>query len=172
MLKKYLQAGKIVGTYGVKGELKVQPWCDSAEFLMQFKTLYFDGGKTAVKVLDSRVHKNLLLLTIEGVNSVEAADVLRDKILYIDREKVKLPKGRYFMQDLLKIDVFDADTFIYYGTLTDVIQTGANDVYQITSQKRKNYLIPAVPSVILNIDFEKNKMLIRPIKGIFDDDED
>lgn len=171
MFKKYLQAGQIVGTHGVKGELKVQPWCDSEDFLLQFKTLYFNRGETPAKVVSARVHKKLLLIKLEGVDTVESADTFRNRILYIDRDDVKLPEGRYFMQDLIKMDVYDADTFIYYGVITDVMRTGANDVYQITSQSHKDYLIPAVPSVVINVDFEKNKMLIRPIKGIFDDED-
>ena len=171
MQKKYLEAGKIVGTHGVKGELRVQPWCDSAEFLMQFSTLYLDDGKTPVRVLSSRVHKKLLLMVLEGVDSVEKADLYRNKILYLDRDDAALPEGCYFMQDLIGLDVYDADTFVYYGTLTQVMRTGANDVYQITAQDHKNHLIPAVPEFIREIDLEKEKMMIRPIKGIFDDED-
>lgn len=170
MQQKYLEAGKIVGTHGVKGELRVQPWCDSAEFLKQFGVLYLDRGKTRVRVLSSRVHKELLLMLLEGVDSVEKADLYRNKILYLDRNDITLPKGRYFMQDLVGLDVYDADTFLYYGVLTRVLRTGANDVYQITAQDHKNYLIPAVPEFIHEINLEKGKMLIRPIKGIFDDE--
>ncbi|WP_411676265.1 ribosome maturation factor RimM [Caproicibacter sp.] len=171
MQKKYLEAGKIVGTHGIKGELRVQPWCDSAEFLTRFSTLYLEAGNAPVHVLSSRVHKELLLMVLEGVDSVEKADTYRNKVLYLDRNDVTLPDGRYFMQDLVGLDVYDADTFLYYGTLTRVLRTGANDVYQITAQDHKNYLIPAVPEFILGIDLEKGKMMIRPIKGIFDDED-
>lgn len=171
MQKKYLEVGKIVGTHGVKGELRVQPWCDSAEFLMQFSTLYLNAGETPVRVLSSRVHKKLLLMMLEGVDSVEKADLYRNQILYLNRDDVTLPAGQYFVQDLIGLDVFDADTFVYYGELTRVMRTGANDVYQITSQNHKNYLIPAVPEFIQEINLEKGKMMIRPIKGIFDDED-
>lgn len=171
MLKKYLEAGKIVGTHGVKGELRVKPWCDSAEFLKQFSTLYLDGGNIPVRVLFSRIHKDFLLVTLEGVDSVEKADIFKNKILCLNRDDAKLPEGSYFMQDLMGLDVYDADTFIYYGSLTEVLRTGANDVYQITSQDHKNYLIPAVPEFIQEIDLSKGKMLIRPVKGIFDDED-
>lgn len=171
MLKKYIEAGKIVGTHGIKGELRVKPWCDSADFLVRFGRLYLDGGETEVKVLSSRVHKENVLLQLEGVDSIEKADPLRNKVVFIDRDDVELPEGRYFMQDLIGMEVFDADTFIYYGDITEVFQTGANDVYQITAQDHKEYLIPAVSSVVQELDFEKNKMLIRPVKGIFDDED-
>lgn len=171
MQKKYLEAGKITGTHGVKGELRVQPWCDSAEFLASFSTLYLDGGAAPVRVVSARVQKQHVLMVLEGVDAVEKADALRDRVLYLDRDDARLPAGRYFMQDLLGLDVYDADTFIYYGSLTEVLRTGANDVYQITSQDHKNYLIPAVPAFIREIDLEKGKMLIQPVKGIFDDED-
>ena len=147
------------------------PWCDSAEFLAQLKTFYLDGkGKKPIDVLSSRVHKKQLLLKLKGVETVEQADVLREKVLYFNRDDVSLPEGRYYMQDLLGMAVYDADSFIYYGTVSRIMRTGANDVYQITAQDHKNYLIPAVASVVLEIDMQKNKMLIRPIEGIFDDE--
>lgn len=171
MFSQYLEAGKIVGTHGIKGEVRVVPWCDSAEFLAQFKVLYYSKGKERVNVLSARVHKKQLLLMLEGIVTVEQADTLRDRILYFDRDDVSLPEGRYFMEDLIGVGVYDADSFIYYGKVSRILRTGANDVYQITAQDHKNYLIPAVPSVIVDIDTEKNKMLIRPIEGIFEDED-
>ena len=171
MLKEFLEAGKIVGTHGVRGELRVDVWCDSAEFLRQFKTLYLDKGKTPVLVVSARVFKKQLLLMLDGVDSVEKADILRGKVLSFRREDAKIPEGSYFMDDLIGLSVYDADTFLYYGTLTKIMRTGANDVYQITSLAKKNYLIPAVPSVVRSIDLEKGKMLVRPVKGTFEDED-
>ena len=170
MFKQFLEAGKIVGTHGVHGELRVNPWCDSAEFLKQFHILYFDDkGDMPIKVISSRTQKKQLFLLLEGIDTVEEADACHGKILYLDRKDAHIPQGRYFIQDLIGLEVYDADTFVYYGTLTDVLRTGANDVYQVTSLDRKNYLVPAIDSIIRTIDLGKGKMLIRPIKGIFDD---
>lgn len=171
MLNQYLEAGKIVGTHGVKGELRVQPWCDSAEFLAGFRTLYAEKGAQRLEVVSARVHKTLLLLKLKGIDTPEQGDAVRGKILYIDRGDVSLADGQYFIQDLISLDVFDADSFIYYGKLTEVMRTGANDVYQITSESKKNYLIPAIPDVIQEINLTDGKMLIRPMKGIFDDED-
>ncbi len=171
MLKEFLEAGKIVGTHGVRGELRVNPWCDSAEFLKQFQTLYLDRGGMPVAVVSARVFKKQLLLVLQGVDSIEKADVLRGKTLYFKRGDAEIPEGRYFMDDLIGLNVYDADTFIYYGTLTEIMRTGANDVYQVTSIAKKNYLIPAVSSVIRAIDLEKGKMLVRPVKGTFEDED-
>lgn len=169
MLHQFLEAGKVVGTHGLQGELRVDPWCDSAEFLARFKTLYWDEGAREAEVVSSRVHKNQLLLKLKGVDSIEQGDMLRGKVLYIRRKDAKLDEGSYFMQDLIGMDVYDADSCIYYGTLTDILQTGANDVYQITAEDKKNYLIPAIPDVIININLTNGKMQIRPLRGIFDD---
>lgn len=171
MLKQFLEAGKIVGTHGVHGELRVNPWCDSAEFLKRFHTLYFSKGTLPVKVISSRVNKSQLLVRLEGVDTVEKADTYRGRILYLNRADASIPAGRYFMADLIGLDVYDTDTFVYYGKITEIMRTGANDVYQITSLGKKNYLIPAVAQVVLEIDLEKGKMLIRPIKGTFDDED-
>lgn len=171
MRNQFLEAGKIVGTHGVRGTLRVEPWCDSPAFLKQFKTFYLDKGATPVSVAASHPHGKQFLLSLKDVETVEAADRLRGKILYLSRDDAKLPEGSFFVQDLIGMDVFDQDTFLYYGTLTDVIQTGANDVYQITSPDHKNYLIPAVPQVVREISMEKNKMLILPPEGIFDDED-
>ena len=81
MGKEFLEAGKIVGTHGIRGELRVEPWCDSADFLTGFKTLYWNGGETPVKVLGARVHKSLVLMKLEGVESATQGDLLRGKVL-------------------------------------------------------------------------------------------
>jgi 16S rRNA processing protein RimM len=169
MLDQFLEAGRIVGTHGLQGELRIDPWCDSADFLDKFKTLYWNKGAEKLEVVSSRIHKTQLLLRLKGVDSIEQGDILRGKIIYIDRNDAKLEKGRYFMQDLMGLDVFDADTCIYYGKLTEIMRTGANDVYQITAEDKKNYLIPAIPEVIIEINVTSGKMQIRPIRGIFND---
>lgn len=164
-----MEAGKIVGTHGVRGELRVQPWCDDAQFLTQFQTLYNPDGSTQYAVKGSRVHKSLLLLTLEGITSIEQGDAMRGKVLYFKRSDVVLPQGRYFIADLIGLSVYDADTGVCYGTLTDVYKTGANDVYQITGGDKKDYLIPVIDQVVLETDIVGRTMKIRPIKGIFDD---
>lgn len=169
MPKEFLEAGKIVGTHGVRGELRMQPWSDSAGFLTQFTTLYNRDGSVSYQVVRSRVHKSLLLLTLEGVDSIEQADTMRGTVLYLKRSDAKLPEGRFFIADLLGVKVYDADTGVCYGTLTDVYQTGANDVYQITNEDKKDYLIPVIDEVVLETDIPGRTMKIRPIKGIFDD---
>ena len=168
MKKQFLDSGKIVGTHGIRGEVRIEPWADSPAFLSAFKTLYLDErGETAIKVR-SRPHKNITLCKIEGVDTIEDAERLRGKIVYINRDDVRLDEGVHFVQDLIGLEVRDFDSGALYGTLTDVLRTGANDVYEITRDGKK-YLAPVIDEVVREIDTDAGVVRITPMKGIFDD---
>ena len=167
-VKAYLEAGQVVGTHGVRGELRVQPWCDSPAVLARLHTLYWGEGGEPVHVR-SRVHKNLVLMKVEGVDTVQEASSLRGRVLYLDRRDLKLPEGQYFIQDLIGLKVVDADTGADYGVLTQVSPTGANDVYHVRTPDRE-VLIPAIAQVVAETDVERGMMRIRPLKGLFDDE--
>ncbi len=172
MIKEYLEIGKITSTHGIKGECKAEPWCDSPEFMAKFKTLYFD--KKGEKPLKVKVRPNghMVLVKIEGVETVEEANKLRGKILYMKRSDAKIPKGHYFIVELIGCKVIDADNEEkIYGTLTDVSETGANDVWHITNEEGKEFLIPAIPSVVIETDVEIGIIKIRPLRGIFEDED-
>ena len=169
-MKKYLEVGKIVGTHGIRGEVRVDPWCDSPAFLAQFKILYLKEGQDKIKVV-SRPHKNICLVKIKDVETIEQAEMLRGQVLYIDRKDVKLPKGQHFIQDLIGCKVVDADNGTEYGELTDVFKTGANDVYTVKSSEGKDYLVPVIDDVVIEKNVEKGIILIRPMKGLFDDED-
>ncbi len=169
MKNPFLEAGRVVGTHGVRGELRVEPWCDSARFLTGFSEFYWDGGKEKVKVVSSRPHKNLLLLKLEGIDTVEQGDALRGRVLFLNRKDVKLPEGRFFVQDLIGLSAVDADDGCVYGKVTDVFPTGSNDVYQVTDEDGKNYLVPAIRDVVVRVDVDAGVMELRPMRGIFDD---
>ena len=169
MRKRFLETGKIVGTHGIRGELRVQPWSDSADFLTAFKTLYLDGeGEKGLKLERVRPHGNITLIKAEGVDSIEQAEALRGKTLYMDRRDVKLEEGRYFIQDLMGCRVLDADTGEELGMLSDVSATGANDVWHI-KRGEQEYLVPSIPDVVVRVDLDKEEIMLRPLKGIFDD---
>ncbi len=171
MLKDYLSVGQIVGTHGVRGEMRVQPWCDSPDFLKQFKTLYYDPrGERSVKVISARVHGSVVLLTIEGVDAMEKAQAMRNTVLYMRRADARLPAGYYFVEELRGCAVLDADTGAEYGRITDVTPTGANDVWHI-EKNGKEYLFPAVAAFLGDVDVAADRVTVRPIKGIFDEAE-
>lgn len=168
MKQKYLECGKITGTHGIRGEVRVHPWCDSPEFLTKFKTLYTDKSGTSIKV-SARSHKNMVIMKIDGVDTIELAERLRNTVIYIDRDDASLSDDEVFIQDIIGIEVYDADTNILLGKISDVSQTGANDVWHI-EKDGKEYLIPAIDEVVISIDVDAEKAVIRPIKGIFDDE--
>ncbi|MGN0666029.1 MAG: ribosome maturation factor RimM [Huintestinicola sp.] len=167
-MKQFLEIGKIVAVQGLKGEVRVEAWCDSLDFLCEFDTLYFNKGKTPVVITKARPHKNIVLMKIEGVDTPEAANALRGKILYMNRNDVELEEGTYFIQDLIGLDVIDADDGTVYGKLSDVTFTGANDVYHIKNGD-KEWLIPAIPDVIAENDIEGGRMLIHKMDGLFEE---
>lgn len=171
MKKSYLEVGKIVGTHGVKGMTRVQVWADSPDFLKQFKYLYTkEDGSEKLAVLKVQPHGNISLVAFKGVDTIEHAESFRNTVLYISRKDVKLPEGRYFITDLIGIKVYDADSNAVLGTITDVSQTGANDVWHVTNNGRE-YLIPAIDDVLVNVDIDSEIAVIRPLKGIFDDED-
>ena len=171
MKKDFLEVGVIVGTHGVRGEMRVNPWCDAPSFLKKFKKLYLDEkGEKSLDVKSAREHGNVALLTVEGIDTVEKAQAMRSKILYIKRDDARLQKGNYFIAELIDCTVYDADDeSIVYGVISDVSETGANDVWHIEKECRE-YLIPAIKDVVVSVDVEEGKILIRPLKGIFDDE--
>ena len=171
MRHAFLEVGKIVSTHGIKGEVRVDPWCDGPAFLKQFKTLYYDkNGARPVAVKACRPHGNIAILKREGVDTVEAAAALRNKVLFMARADASLPDNHFFIQDLIGCRVCDADApDKQYGVLTDVSTTGANDVWHVTDDSGKEYLLPAIPPVVIDTDIDNERILIRPLKGIFDD---
>ena len=170
MKKEFLEGGKIVGTHGVRGEMRVECWCDTPQFLAKFKTLYFDNGAQKVKV-QSRAHKNMVLVKMPGVDTIEQADTLRGKVLYIKRSDIKLDKGVNFVQDLIGLQVTDSSTGEVYGTVNDVLRTGSNDVYEMKDKGGKMYYIPAIPDIVDEIDIEGEVLKITPMKGLFSDED-
>lgn len=152
--------------------MRLNPWCDSPEFVKKFKFLYLDGGAERRRVISCRPHGNVALICLEGIDSIESAAPMRGKILFMRRADAKLPDGSYFVAELHGCKVIDADDDnIVYGTLTDVSQTGANDVWHITGENDREYLIPAIPPVVIETDVVAGIIKIRPLKGIFDDED-
>ena len=169
MKKQFLEAGQIVRSHGVRGELVLECWADSPQFVAGVKHLYFDEGRRDAGLLGARAHKGRLLIRLAGVDTVEQADALRGKVLYLNRDEVPLPQGRYFLQDLIGLRAVNANTGKTYGQLREVFSTPANDVYRIVDEQGREYLFPAVRHMVAGIDLEGGVIRLLPIPGIFDD---
>lgn len=160
-MKKYLEAGLIVNTHGVKGEVKIQPWADSAEFLKSFKRLYID--ERPFELVSARVHKDFLIAQFKEVTDINTAMVLKNKIVSIDRDDAKLPKGSFFIQDIIGASVRD-ESGNELGRLTDVLELPASNVYVVTGERE--ILIPAVPQFIIKTDVDAGVITVRLIDGM------
>ncbi len=172
MKKQFLEIGKIVTTHGIAGEVRVQAWCDTNDFLTEFAVLYFDKGKTPLRIERARTHKNIVILKIKGIDDMNTAQTLRNRVLYVNRDDIELEENTYFIQDLIGCHVVDyEDPQKEYGVLVEVSQTGANDVYHIKDEAGKIVLIPAIPDVIRMTDVDSQRMEITPLKGLFDDED-
>ena len=170
MIKEYLELGQIVSTHGIRGEMRFNPWCDSPDFVKKFKTLYFDNkGEKAIKVTSVRPHGNVAILMLDGIDDIDKARALKNKVLYMKRSDAQLPKGTWFIQELFDCKVIDDNTGKELGVISDVSETGANDVWHIKAFGRE-VLIPAIKQVIVSVDVEEGIVRINPIKGLFEDE--
>ena len=131
MKKKFLEVGKISGTHGVRGMVRIQPWCDEG-FLQKFKTFYLDAdGKHSLICEKAQPNGNVYIAKFKGINDIDNAEAYRNRILYINREDANLDIGEYFIQDLFGCRVIDNETGKQLGIISDVSKTGANDVWDI-----------------------------------------
>ena len=165
--KQFLEIGEVVSTHGVVGEMRVQPWCDSPDVLTGLKTLYGDPeGKESLKVR-CRPHKRIALVKVQGVDTVQDANLWRGRVLYASRRDLPLPKGRYFICDLIGLAVKDVATGEEYGEIVNVTNAGASDIYHMM-MNGKEILIPAIPDIVVAVDVDGGEMLIRPMEGLFE----
>ena len=173
MKKQFLETGKIVSTHGIKGEVKIYPWCDEPEFITDFDVLYLDNhGQSTLEILSSRIHKGMVIAFIKGYDSIEKSNELKNKILYVDRNDIEMDEGDYFLQDIIGMTVIDVDTEQVYGILSDYSDTGAHRNYHIKcDNSAKELLFPAIEDlVIIDVNLDTNIMKIRPMEGLFDDE--
>lgn len=159
--QQYIEAGKIVNTHGVRGEVKIQVWLDSPEFMRRFKTLYIDSKP--VRLVSSRAHKGFLIAMLEGVEDINAAMSLKNKTVYIDRADAKLKKGEYFLCDIIGLRV-ETENGELVGTLEDILETPASSVYIVRGEAE--HMIPAVPEFVLKTDAENGIITVRLIEGM------
>ena len=158
----FIEAGRIVNTHGVQGEVKIEVWLDSPKFFKSFKRLYTAGGQE-LKVLSARTHKDFVIAKLEGVEDVNAAMQLKGKDVFIAREDARLPRGAYFIQDILGASVRD-EQGNEIGKLTDVLERPASNIYVV--QGEEEHLIPAVPEFILSVDAEAGIIRVHLIEGM------
>ncbi len=162
-----IECGKILNTHGVRGEVKAEAYCDPA-LLRKLKTLTVGGKDYTLAGL--RMHGDFLLLTLEGVDTVEAAMPLKGKVITVPREALPLKKGEYLYQDIYGFSVYDARTEQVIGTLAEVLERPASMLYRVEGPKGE-VLIPAAQPFYLGVDFEHKRLNVRTIEGMLPDED-
>ncbi len=165
---QYLECGRIVNTHGVRGGLKLESWCDTPDDLASLKKVFFkaNGEFECRKVKRASIFKQFVLMEIDGIDSIEKAELLKGTVIFADRDDISIDEDAFFIADLIGLDVIDIATGEKLGTLSDVLNLGASDLYEIKTPSGKK-LIPAVPEFIKEIDLDKG-IFVALIEGMLD----
>ena len=160
-MKQYVEAGRIVNTHGVSGEVKIEVWLDSPAFFKTFKRLFINGAEK--RILSAREHKQFIIARLEGVEDINAAMALKGKTVEILRADARMKDGEFFVQDILGFTVVDEDGHAV-GKLVDAFETPASMLYVVRGESE--HLIPAVREFILGIDAESEQIRVHLIEGM------
>ena len=162
MKLQFIEAGEIVTTHGVKGEVKVLTWLDAPELLCEFERCRIDGKEYMMESV--RVQKTCNLVKLQGVDTMEAAQALRGKVMQLYREDID--DEVIFAAELIGMEVFCEDQQI--GKITEVLDYPGNMVYVVKGEH--SYMIPAVKAFVLSTDMEANRMVVKLIEGMRTDE--
>ncbi len=162
MRLQYLEAGQIVSTHGIRGDMKILPWSDGPDFLLDFKRVRIDNQE--YKVESCRIQKTCNLLKLAGVDTVEAAHALREKTVMVYREDAS--NDAIFVAELIGVQVYADGVLI--GEVSDVLDYPGNKVYIVRGEH--TYMIPAVKEFVLSTDLDNNRMDVHTIEGMRTDE--
>ncbi len=168
MKQEYFEIGQIVNTFGIKGIVKVNPFTDDISQFKKLKSILVDkkGKLFEMQIEEVKYSKNQILLKLKGIDTIEEAEKYRNCYLKLPREKAKkLPKDTYFIADLIGLKVY-TDEGNLLGTLEDIYNSGASDIYVVKDELGKQILLPAIKDVIKQIDLEQEKIIVHLIKGL------
>ncbi len=167
-MTKYLEIGQIVNTFGIKGMVKIKPFTDDINRFDRLKKIYISNktGKKEYQIQEVKYHKNMVLMKLEGVDTPEQADLLRQSYLLVDRaDEEPLEEGVYYIVDLLGLEVYTDDNKLL-GKVDDIFNTGSNDIYVVKDEMGKQILLPGIPEVLKNVDLEKGRITVHLIPGL------
>lgn len=170
MTNDYLAVGKVVNTHGIKGELKVMPiTSDISRFdYLLFVTASYEGALKEFRVSSCRIHKGFILMILKGIETMDDAEKLKGQELFVHRKHaIELEEDEFFICDIIGINVYEEEKLL--GQITDVLETGSNDVYVITDNNKKEILIPALKSVVESINIKEKRMQVKIPEGLIDD---
>jgi 16S rRNA processing protein RimM len=163
---EYLAVGRIVRPHGIRGELIVEPYSETIRSIEPDSAVFIQSGQNEFRVLALRNHRNRLILRIEGCEDRDAAEKFRGNELLIPTPIAEpLPEGVYYRWQILGLAV-DEEAGRHLGTVAEILETGANDVYIIRGDDNRELLLPAIEDVILEVDLEAGKLLVRLPEGL------
>ena len=168
MKKEYLECGKVCAAHGVRGAIKVEPWCDSPKVLAMQKRVFLaekDGTYREVQVGSASVSGKNVLLTLSDITTREEAQAAKNKILYLHRSDIPVKAGQVLLADMIGLSVIDIDTGRVYGTLTEVNEGVQGQLYTIDTEDGE-VIFPGIPEFVKEIDTERG-VFIRAIPGFF-----
>ena len=169
-MEDLLQVGIITSTHGVRGEVKVYPTTDDPRRFRRLKEVVLDTGreKMNLEIEGVKFFKQFVILKFKGLDNINDIEKYRQKSLYVTRKNaVRLQRDEYFIADLIGLKVQDEDGK-ELGTVKDVIETGANDVYEVEMADGRSLLLPAIKQCILNVDVENGMMQVHVLEGLLD----
>lgn len=164
----YIECARIINTHGCHGGVKLESWCNTPEELSELKRLFIKNGSsyTEHKVIKASVYKQFVVATLDKISSMDDALALKGVTVYAKREDFDLEEDEFFITDLTDLPVIDSISGKIYGTLSEVINRGASDIYVINTPTGER-MIPAVPEFVDRIDLDDG-IFVTPIEGMFD----
>ena len=165
-MNEFLEIGQIVNTRGLRGEVKIMPWCDDPVVFEELEYIIIDHKEYDIEYV--KYHKNFVILKLEGIDDINEAEKYRNKTVYVEREMLgELPEGTYYICDLLGCEVRLISGEVL-GEIDDVIKTGSNDVYSVKNDLGKPVLIPVIDEVVKEVNIDERYVIVEPLKGLID----
>ncbi len=168
--KQYLECAIIINTHGVRGDVKLESLCDSPEVLADLKRVFVleNGRYREIKVIHTSIFKQFVLASLEGVTDMDQAAAMKGTTLYASRDDFELEEGDYFIADLIGLPIIDVENGKTYGTVKEVINRGASDIYVVKTPNGER-MMPAVEEFVKNVDLDKG-IFVKTIPGLLSDD--
>ena len=172
-VSRFIECGKIINTHGCRGDVKAEPWTDTPRDLIDLGRVFIGDGedKKEIKILRGAVMQGrFLMLSLEGVDTMDAADALRNTVLYAAREDFHLAEGQYFLSDALGLPVYDTREGRegnLLGTVTDISPNAASDIYTVKTPDGAEVLVPAIPVFVTEV-IPGECVRMAPIDGMFE----
>lgn len=167
----YLEAGKIVNTHGLRGEVKIVPWTDTPDTFEEIPYVFAkrNSGEEKLTIRNVKYQKGNIIVKFSEINSIEEAQMYKNTVLYVDRGVMPpLPEGAYYITDLIGLSVYEQTDNRLLGTIQDVFSTGSSDIYEVKRDGQKPLLIPVIDDVIVNVDLAERKVTVRLLEGLED----